>query len=254
MKSAGGRFIRLSLPRRIVSDILFAGKQLTLTTIERRMRLKPVVATRALAQPRPSWCAIFTKALAAVAARRPELRRGYVASPWPRLYEYDNTSAGIVVERDVHGESALFLARVRSPEKLSVLELDAVIRRYKDQPIEKVAGFRGALRFARLPQFMRRLFWRLVMNWMPSLRERLLGHLGVSVTAGHGAVGLFLIAPWTLCLHYGVIDANGELDVRITFDHRVIDGVGLAIALADLEEQLCGPILNELHTLRAAAA
>ena len=40
--------------------------------------------------PRPSWCAIFTKAYAVVAARYPELRRAYLKFPFPRLYEHLN--------------------------------------------------------------------------------------------------------------------------------------------------------------------
>ena len=34
-------------------------------------------------------------------------------------------------------------------------------------------------------------------------------------------------------LHYGLFDAGGNLDVRLTFDHRVLDGAPMARALAD---------------------
>ena len=87
------------------------------------------------------------------------------------------------------------------------------------------------------------------MNVMPRLRSKLMGTFGVSVTAGKGAAGLLLIAPWTLNLHYDVLDAAGALDVRLTFDHRVVDGAILAAALADMERELCGPIRAELLKL-----
>lgn len=249
-----GRYLGLSLPRRIVNDMLYAGRQLTLTTIEKRMRLADVVAARSTAQPRPSWCALFTKAVAAVAARHPELRRVYVPFPWPRLFEFHQNVAGIVVERTWHDESSLFLARVRAPEQMGIVELDACIRRFKDKPIAEISGFRGALRLARLPHLARRALWWMVMNVFPRVRGKFMGTFGVSVTAGMGATGLFVIAPWTYTLHYDVFAADGSLDVRLTFDHRVLDGAILAMALREVEEELCGAIRSELLGLRSAAA
>lgn len=254
MRGKLGHYLRLSPPRRMVNDFLYAGRQQTLTVIERRMELGAVVAARAAASPRPSWCALFTKALAAVSARRPELRRAYVPLPWPRLFEYHENCAGVVIERDLAGESALFLARLRAPETLSIADLDARIRQFKTKPIAQLSGFRGALRLASLPVLARRLFWWLTMNALPALRGQLLGTFGVSVTAGKGAAGLYLVAPWTITLHYDVFDAAGALEVRFTFDHRAIDGAALAAALADLEAELRGPLCAELHALRQAAA
>ena len=41
---------------------------------------------------------------------------------------------------------------------------------------------------------------------------------------------------------------NGEIDVRLTFDHRVIDGAPIARALVELEETLHGELRRELLT------
>jgi hypothetical protein len=46
-------------------------------------------------------------------------------------------------------------------------------------------------------------------------------------------------------LHYGMIDPAGGLDMRLSFDHRVLDGVTAAKALADLEGVLLDEILQE---------
>jgi hypothetical protein len=249
-----GCYVPVSLSRRIVTDILYAAGQLTHATIEKHMSLAPVVAARAAAASRPSWCAIFTKALAATFAEHPALRRAYLTRPWHRMYEYDENIAGIVIERAWRDESAIFLARVPSPEKMPLLELDAAIRRFKDRPIEKVSSFRGALRMAALPGPLRRLLWRVVMNWMPRARAKLLGTFGVSVTAGMGATGLFVPAPWTFTMHYDIFTPAGTIDVRFTFDHRVADGGHIAPAMADMERILLGPICAELRALAPAAA
>lgn len=254
MAKINGRTIPLSIPRRMVCDTLYAGQQLALVVIERRMRLGPLVAARNAAYPKPSWCAIFTKALAAVAARRPELRRAYAAWPWPRLFEYDRNTVSVVVERDIAGEAALFLARLRSPEAMSLHEIDETIRRHKQRPIDKISGFKGALRLARLPHWVRRAFWKVVMNALPKLRGQLLGSMGVSVTASLGAAGLYTITPWTLTMFYDVFDGAGSLDVRWSFDHRVVDGIFMARALEAMERELCGPILQEILEQRAQAA
>jgi hypothetical protein len=63
-------------------------------------------------------------------------------------------------------------------------------------------------------------------------------------------VGIFMVTPWTLGLLYDRFDESGNLDVRITFDHRVVDGIAMAGILRDLEEEARGPILRELRALR----
>jgi hypothetical protein len=254
MSSVTGHVVPLSLPRRLVDDFVHAGRQLPAVPIQRRMELGELLAARAAATPKPSWCSVFTKAFAAISARRPELRRIYLRRPWARLFQYDETLISVVVEREWRGEPGLFLACLRSPEKLPLTDLDGCLRRFKERPVEEVSAFRGALRVARLPGPIRRLLWRLMLNWMPRTRGRLLGTLGVSVTAGLGAACLSVIAPWTVSLFYDRFDDDGALDVRMAFDHRVVDGALMAAVLVDMERELRGPILEELRALRPAVA
>lgn len=254
MGQVKGRFVRLSLPRRLIGDFLRASQGVPAIPMQRRMCLAEPMAARAASAPRPSWCAIFTKALARVAARRPELRRAYMGWPWPRLFQYDQNLVSVVVERDWRGEPALFLARLPSPESMPLVELDRVIRGHKEQPLQFLGDVRRDLRIARLPNPVRRLLWWVMINWMPRTRARILGNLGVSVTAGMGGAALLLITPWTASLVYDRFDEHGNLDVRLTFDHRVVDAALVARALVDMEGELCGPILQELQALRQAAA
>lgn len=87
------------------------------------------------------------------------------------------------------------------------------------------------------------------MNWWGRKHAKLFGTYGVSVTAGMGAGQLAVISPSTSTLHYGVFEADGTLPVRITFDHRVLDGGDVARTLVELEQVLLEEILPELREL-----
>ena len=52
----------------------------------------------------------------------------------------------------------------------------------------------------------------------------------------------------------GVIGPDGKVDVRLTYDHRVLDGATVARALGELERVLACEILAELRYLQAADA
>ena len=58
-----------------------------------------------------------------------------------------------------------------------------------------------------------------------------------------------ILSPLTTTLNYGVIAADGSVDVRIIYDHRVLNGSTVARALASLEAELTGPTLAELRSM-----
>jgi hypothetical protein len=249
-----GHYVPLSSSRKMVQDFLYASSFQTLATGEKHVRLGDLPQIRELTSPRPSWCAIFTKALATVISRNPRLRRAFVTLPWSRMFQYDENVAGVVVERGYNSESTLLIARVRSPETMSILDLDEAIHKYKNRSINSLSGFRGAKMMARMPQFLRRLFWGALMTCMPRLRGKMIGTFGVSVTAGQGGSALFVPAPWTLTLHYDEIKPDGTIDMRLTFDHRVLDGYHIAMLGIEAEELLRGPIRDELLALQQKKA
>ena len=172
---------------------------------------------------RPSWCAIFTKAYAIVAARRAQRRRAYLSFPRPHLYEHFCTSRQSRLSA-LHGEEAVLFAHVRSPEDMPLAELDGQLRRFKEQPIESIGSFRHALKLSSLPRPIRRLGWWFALNcWGRSCADYI-GTYGVSVYAGLGAASLHPLSPLTTTLNYGVVEADGSVDVRLVYDHRVLDG------------------------------
>jgi len=229
-------------------------RQVPLVTKDRRMNLAPLVAARQALTPRPAWCAIFTKAFALVAAQRPELRRAYMPFPWPHLYEHGGNVAAITIERQFENEEVPFVAHVHGPEQYGLLELDAHLRRCKTEPLRSIASFRRTLRLGRVPWPLRRLVLWLGLKASGRQRARYLGTYVVSSTAAHGAGTLHLLTPLTFALHYNLFDAAGNLDVRLSYDHRVIDGSLAARALADVERFLLNGLLAELRGLPVANA
>jgi hypothetical protein len=253
MGEAIGRRLPISLPRRLVGDLLYFAQQVPTVPVQRRMNIAPLMAARERAVPRPSWCSLFTKAYAMVAANRPELRRAYLSFPWPHLYEHPCSIASIAVERRLGDEEAVLFAQVRGPEHHTPQQLDSYLLDCKEQPVEMIGAFRRALRISRWPRLVRRLLWWMGLNWSGYKRARNLGTFGVTVYSGLGAEGLHPLSPLTTTLNYGVIAPDGTVDVRIIYDHRVLDGSTVARALAEMERILNHEVLPPMpETLRPA--
>ena len=86
------------------------------------------------------------------------------------------------------------------------------------------------------------------------LRCHNFGTFSVTSTASQGAGLVCLLPILTSAVHYGLFDDQGRLDVRITWDHRVMDGAILARAMTDLESILNRDLVRELTAQRRATA
>jgi hypothetical protein len=248
-----GRTIPLSLPRRLVCDLVHFAHQVPTVPVQRTINIAPLQAIRAELKTRPSWCALFTRAYALVAVEFPELRRAYLPFPWARLYEHPHSVASIAVERIFEGEPGVFFGHIHCPEARDIMELDRHLRQYKDDPIESIADFRSSLAICRLLLPIRRMLWWYVTHARGRSKAKRLGTFGVSVYSSLGAESLHPLSPLTTALNYGVIQDNGTVTVRVIYDHRVMDGATVARALARLEEVLNQDILTELRELRDRA-
>src|SRR5258708_29790153 len=139
MSSPKGTYRALSPPRRWMGDLVALSRAIPIARREHGLHLKPVVAARdALAKPRPGWVALFLKAFALVARRRPHLRQGYFGFPWPRIYEHATNVAAITVEREWQGEHAVFFEMLPKPETMGVMELHHYLRRLKSEPVGSI--------------------------------------------------------------------------------------------------------------------
>lgn len=247
-----GKTIPLSLPRRFVCDLLSFAKQVPSIAMQKKMQLGDLVEARARRSSRISWCAIFLKAYATVAAARPELRRAYLSFPWGRLYEHPENVASFSLEREYEGENAVFFARVPRPEEMSLVALDKLVRRHKQAKVESVSSYRQALLLSRLPLPLRRFIWWLGLCTDGMYRAHFFGTFAISVVASFGAASLKILSPLTTTLNYGTFEPDGSIDVRLTYDHRVMDGATVARAMGHLDKVLRTTILEELQALAEA--
>jgi hypothetical protein len=241
-----GRSIPLSRSRRLVCDLLYFSQGIPTIPVQRRMNLQPLIEARKAQTSRPSWTAIFCRAFALVAAEFPELRRAYIKFPWPHLYEYPHSVAGITIERELDGDRAVMVAKLGRPEEQSLAALTQSLRHAAEAPVLEVKDFRRSLRLGRLPLPLRRLAWWLGLN-LARQRPRYFGTFWISVYSALGAESLHPLTPVTITLNYGVFSPEGNIDVRLIYDHRVTDGAIIARALARLEEMLLGQIVEELR-------
>jgi hypothetical protein len=250
MQEKQGRWVSLSVHRVMICDLMHFSRKLPSIPVQRRMRLGEVVVARREASPRPSWPAIFAKAFAIVAADAPELRRSYLELPWGHLYEHPISIASVAVEKPVGKETAVFFAKLRRPNAHKLVAIERYLKWFASSPKANMGLARLGLWISLLPWPIRYLLWWYALNGGGYFRSRQYGTYGVSVYSSLGAESLHPLSPLTFVLNYGIIDEQGELDVRLIYDHRVLDGATVARTLAALEAALTGPILTELRGLQ----
>ena len=248
-----GTAIPLSRARRFIGDLLHFATKIPTIPVQRRMQLGLVAQCRSALSNRPSWPILFMKAFARVAVTVPELRRAYVKFPWAQLYEYPLSVGIVAVLREYQGEKVILFGRVKDPAQLPLAELQQRLREFSEKPVEQQKSFMHALRLSGLPLPLRRLVWWIGLN-IGRQRSNYFGTFGISVYSSLGAESLHSLSPLTTNLNYGVIAPDGCVDVRIVYDHRVMDGATVAGVLERLEFELNNSILAELREMAAATA
>lgn len=217
-------------------------------TVQRQMNLGTLLRARAAQPERPSWTVLFLKGYGLLSQEAPELRRAYVKLPRPHFYEYPLSVASLAHEREHEGERIVLLGTIRGPERRSLSELQSMITAARSRPLTEIKEFRRALKFARLPGPLRWLLMWLGLN-IARQRGRHFGTFQFSVYSGLGAESFNPLTPLTTLLNYGPISEDGTVNVRILYDHRVMDGANVARALKRFEEILNGEIAAEVEDL-----
>ena len=246
MSKPTGRSLRLTPYRRSVVELMHFSKQVPAVTAERRMDLSPLIAARAAAAVKPSWTVLATKAFGMLGRDYPALRQSYLKLPWPRLYEHSHNVAAINIERRLPTEDIVIFCLIRRPENRPLAEMDAMVRHHRDTPVEQLRCYQRSEGMGKIPWPLRRHVWRAAVNLFGRRRCHNFGTYSVSSIAAQGA-GLMNVVPLlTSAVHYGMFEPNGMLPMRLTFDHRVMDGATVARILVDFEQMLNREMVKEL--------
>jgi len=164
------------------------------------------------------------------------------------LYQYPVSNANVVVEREYGDEPVLFSTLIKDPAARSLSDIGRLLDHAMTAPIDSIKDFQRVMRISALPRPLRRLLWWLGLN-IGRQRSNFFGTFAISVYSALNAESLHPLTPLTTVLNYGVIGDDGDVNVRIVYDHRVMDGATVARALARLEEILNTRIVEELKLL-----
>src|SRR3977135_2732687 len=133
-----GTVRKISLPRRLVADLMHASIRVPFVSLKRPLNIRPLLEARALAAQSPGWAAIFVKAFSLLAKNEPILRTLYAKWPWPGLYELPRSVAMVAIARVADGEDCVLPQKIPDADGLDLMEIDALIRHAKEAPIGEV--------------------------------------------------------------------------------------------------------------------
>jgi len=239
------RYRPVPLHRRWINDIVHFGKKSHVMGCNWRINIAPVVAARAARQQAISWTAIWMKALALVGRRRPELQTAYLPFPWARLYQHPQCVCAVLVQRTWRGFPAVFFELITTPDETPLAALDLRLLSLRQLPVERIGNFRRLIRFARPPVIVRRLIWSFGLYWSGALRAKYVGTCAINPFPTGGNITQS-VTPLSFLLYYGLVEPNGDTQVQILYDHRVMDGFEVYRLLRDLEATLNRDIVAEL--------
>jgi hypothetical protein len=251
MASPRGKTIPLSIGRRLVGDLLHHAKRVPSLPLSRECWIDPLIRARAAATPSPSWTALFMKAYAIVAARMPELRRSYLPYPWARLYEHPRSDCAILVERTIDNEPTVLAAKVIDPSLMPLNLIDEHLKRFREDDIASISPFRQLLRLGRMPRLLRRFLYWSTLYFSGYKRAKRFGTFMMSSLGNLGIEQVHPLTPLTTYFTFGPIRPDGWVNLKIIYDHRVMDGRTVARALVDLESTLNHQLVAELNPGRS---
>jgi hypothetical protein len=244
---------KISLPRRLVADLMHASIGVPFVSLRRNLNIRELLEARAMVAQPPGWAAIFVRAFSLVAKEQPILRTLYAKWPWPHFYELPRSVGMVAIARVEDGEDCVLPQKIALEEnQQSLTDIDRLIRHAKEAPVEQVPAFRKILRATALPFPLRRLVWLIGLNFGRQ-RANYFGSFGVTSVAAYGAGELHALSPGPYIVSYGVVEPDQTIDVVIRWDHRVTDAALIAKTLTRLEQVLNTEISAELRGLRQQA-
>ena len=247
MHETKGSSLPISGPRRFIIDLVHFARMVPSTPVSRTVNVSALSGPRETHPSRPSWAVLFMKAYALVGANHPPLRRALLLFPWPRLYEHAWMNCALAIERSYRGDPGVFVGLFRAPEHQTLGQLQDALTLYKHQPLEQIGVYRRMLAVSNLPRPIRHFLWWSTLNISGFKRAKRFGTFGLTSYGSLGAESLHPISPLTTTLTFGPISPEGNVVIKLIYDHRVLDGAYIARRLGDIEKVLNTTILEELQ-------
>jgi hypothetical protein len=241
-----GRRIELSNGRRATIGMLRYCERIPSNPVARFMSLADLVEARRELRTPPSWSAIFIRAYGIVCSQFAPLRRALISWPSPYLYENEHSGCAVAVERAWQGESIVLFGQIAQPENLTMGAIQRALQHFQEADVWSVGTFRLALRFGRLPSLLQRLLLWHKLDVSGRRRIKYMGTFGMTNYGMLGAESLHPLGPQSTVLTLGPLAPNGDITVKLVYDHRVLDGAYVARCLQHLEDLLHTTILDEL--------
>lgn len=239
-----GKSFLIPRNRRLTWDLLHFHKSVPLCSHDFPMSLQSVAEARQASPTRISWPALFLKAYGLVAADFPELRQTWYRWPIAHIYQHPQSVGILTVQREYKDQPWLFWGLIPQPELLSLVEIQSLIDRFKQEPPKSV--FRDQIRLASLPTVIRRLAWGWNIHVAKRRRAEQLGTFFLSTLSGFGVEIQQPPSIQTGCLTYGPVSESGTCTVTLAYDHRIMDGARVAEILHRLEFTLIQTASHEL--------
>lgn len=243
----------ISLPRRLIIEMMRASKRVPLVSLRRTLAVGPMLDARRAMAARPGFAAIFAKAFSLVAKEQPVLRTVYATWPWPHFYELPRSVGMVAVARSFHGEECVLPQKLTAPDELALSDVDALIRHAMTAEIDAVPMFRKLLQTVAYPWPLRRLIWTVGLG-LGRQRANYAGSFGITSVSAYGPGELHAISPGPYLVTYGEMRADQTVEVVIRWDHRVTDAARIAATLTRLEQVLNGEIAAEMRASQPLSA
>lgn len=249
------RGLRRTFPRhrRMAIDIANAALTVPSFPVHRVMPLGAVDEARKRYPTRIGWAALLCHAYSRISQEISELREVYVEKPFEYLYRHPNPVASITIQRtDDQGNERLVWGRLSESQRSTIDQTQQTIARFTASPLNEF--FRDGLKMENRPKPLRKLTWWILMRWSGRRRAKHLGTFSISNLGGWGALNAHHPLVTTTSLSMGPIRANGDCEVVLLCDHRVLDGALAAQVLDLLEHRLGSTTLQALQTTNPTLA
>jgi pyruvate/2-oxoglutarate dehydrogenase complex dihydrolipoamide acyltransferase (E2) component len=239
--------------RRLITDLMYEAKRKHNIYEMFQADITDFMAWRASAGD--AGCSITTYVLTCFAhavQKQPDMQ-AYRSAFGGSLITFDAVDVSYTVEKSIEGQPVAWAYMIRDAGRKPLMDVEAALQRAKTAPLEGSAGWARAIRLARLPRLIRRLFW-LGPRYSPFLMKRHLGSVGVTSVGmfSKGGLSLLPLSPLTLTLSIGAIEQkleqrDGEIIERqvislcLIADHDIIDGAPLARFAEALRGKISAP-------------